>query len=76
MASNTKNLTITLGLDEYGDLEYLVDYFQDQSISTVTKTDVIKFMIKQMKRTVQQDLVSDYNKMLSKAEKEDKEDNE
>jgi hypothetical protein len=76
MASNTKNLTITLGLEEYGDLEQLVEYFQDQSISTVTKTDVIKFMIKQMKRTVEQDLVNDYNKMLSKAEKEDNTENE
>jgi hypothetical protein len=75
MASNTKNLTITLGLEEYGDLEYLVDYFQEQSISTVTKTDVIKFMIKQMKRTVEQDLVNDYNKMLNNAEK-DNSDNE
>jgi hypothetical protein len=75
MASNTKNLTITLGLDEYGDLENLVEYFQEQSISTVTKTDVIKFMIKQMKRTVEQDLVSEYNKMLNNAEKENKEDN-
>jgi uncharacterized protein YlbG (UPF0298 family) len=75
MASNTKNLTITLGLEEYGDLEYLVNYFQEQSISTVTKTDVIKFMIKQMKRTVEQDLVNDYNKMLNNAEK-DNSDNE
>ena len=75
MAGNTKNLTITLGLEEYGDLEYLVNYFQEQSISTVTKTDVIKFMIKQMKRTVEQDLVNDYNKMLNNAEK-DNSDNE
>jgi len=75
MASNTKNLTITLGLDEYEDLESLVGYFQEQSISTVTKTDVIKFMIKQMKRTVEQDLVNDYNKMLNNAEKDNR-DNE
>ena len=68
--SNTKNLTMTLPMEVYEDLESLVDYFQQQSISSVTKTDVIKFMIKQMKRTVEQDLVNDYNKMLNKAEAE------
>jgi hypothetical protein len=72
MASNntTKNLTMTLPIEVYEDLEGLVDYFQQQSISSVTKTDVIKFMIKQMKRTVEQDLVNEYNTMLNKAEKE------
>jgi hypothetical protein len=72
MASNntTKNLTMTLPIEVYEDLEGLVDYFQQQSISSVTKTDVIKFMIKQMKRTVEQDLVNEYNTMLSNAEKE------
>jgi hypothetical protein len=71
--SKAKNLTITLDSDQYNDLDLLVNYFQEQSISTVTKSDVIKFMIKQMKRTVQQDLVNDYNSMLNKAEKEEKE---
>ena len=71
MASNntTKNLTMTLPIEVYEDLENLVDYFQQQSISSVTKTDVIKFMIKQMTRTVEQDLVNEYNKMLNNAEK-------
>jgi hypothetical protein len=68
--TNTKNLTMTLPIEVYEDLENLVDYFQQQSISSVTKTDVIKFMIKQMTRTVEQDLVNDYNKMLNKAEAE------
>ena len=66
---------MTLPMEVYEDLESLVDYFQQQSISSVTKTDVIKFMIKQMKRTVEQDLVNDYNKMLNNAEK-DNSDNE
>lgn len=69
MANNTKNLTMTLPIEVYEDLENLVDYFQQQSISSVTKTDVIKFMIKQMTRTVEQDLVNEYNKMLNNAEK-------
>jgi hypothetical protein len=68
--SNTKNLTITLNKEEYADLEFLVEYFQDQSISTVTKSDVVKFTLRQMKRTVQQDLVNEYNRMLNNAEKE------
>lgn len=66
--SNTKNLTITISKEEYSDLEYLVAYFQKQSISSVTKSDVIKFMIRQMKRTVNQGLVSDYVQMLDEAE--------
>jgi len=74
--SNTKNLTMTLPMEVYEDLESLVDYFQQQSISSVTKTDVIKFMIKQMKRTVEQDLVNDYNRMLNKAEAENNNDSE
>jgi len=69
VANNTKNLTMTLPIEVYEDLENLVDYFQQQSISSVTKTDVIKFMIKQMTRTVEQDLVNEYNKMLNNAEK-------
>jgi hypothetical protein len=69
--SNTKNLTITLNKEEYEDLEFLVAYFQDQSISTVTKSDVVKFTLRQMKRTVRQDLVNEYNRMLNNAEKDD-----
>jgi hypothetical protein len=68
--AKAKNLTITLDEDQYSDLDYLVGYFQEQSISTVTKSDVIKFMIKQMKRTVEQDLVRKYNKMLNEAEED------
>lgn len=68
--SNTKNrnLTIVLNNEEYGDLDFLVDYFQEQSISTVTKSDVIKFMLKQMRKTVENDLVKDLNKMIKDAE--------
>lgn len=68
--SNTKNrnLTIVLNNEEYGDLDFLVDYFQEQSISTVTKSDVIKFMLKQMRKTVENDLVKDVNKLIKEAE--------
>lgn len=68
--SNTKNrnLTIVLNNEEYADLDFLVDYFQEQSISTVTKSDVIKFMLKQMRKTVDNDLVKDVNKLIKEAE--------
>ncbi|MDR7207643.1 hypothetical protein [Priestia megaterium] len=48
-----KNLTITLNREENEDLEFLIDYFQRQSISTVTKTDLIKFLIKQAKFNIE-----------------------
>ncbi|PAW43696.1 hypothetical protein CKQ69_30820 [Bacillus toyonensis] len=69
--SNTKNknLTVTLTMEEHEDVEFLVNYFQEQSISNVTKSDVIKFMIKQMRKTVENDLVKDVNKMIKEAEK-------
>lgn len=72
--SNTKNrnLTIVLNNEEYADLDFLVDYFQEQSISTVTKSDVIKFMLKQMRKTVDNDLVKDVNKLIKEAEKDNK----
>jgi hypothetical protein len=63
---SNKNLTITLSGNEHDDLNNLVDYFQQQSISTVTKSDVIKFMIKQMKLAVEKDKVSDMRNMLEK----------
>jgi hypothetical protein len=49
-----KNLTITLSREEHEDLDYLIDYFQRQSISTVTKSDLIKFLIKQAKFNIDQ----------------------
>lgn len=60
----TKNLTVTLGEAETKDLDFLIDYYQQQSISTVTKTDVIKFMIKQTKKHVEE-------KIKEKNEKKD-----
>jgi hypothetical protein len=62
--SNTKNLTVTLSKEEHSDLDFLVDYFQQQSISTVTKSDVIKFMIRQMKTTIEKDKVQDVRELL------------
>jgi acylphosphatase len=61
---SNKNLTITLNGTEHDDLNNLVDYFQQQSISTVTKSDVIKFMIKQMKLAVEKNKVNDMRNML------------
>lgn len=40
-----KNITITLTEEEMDKLEDLVALFQKQSISQVTRTDVIKFFI-------------------------------
>jgi len=48
----TKNITITLTSDEYEQLNDIVDYFQEQSISNVSKADVIKFMIDQFKEAI------------------------
>lgn len=53
MASTNKNLTVTMTKEEHEELDYLVDFFQDQSISTVTRSDVIKFLIKNMKQTIE-----------------------
>ena len=57
MSSKTKNLTITLLLEEHEDLDQLVNYFQQQSISTVTKSDVFKYMIAQFKKAVENNKV-------------------
>lgn len=51
--ATTKNLTVSLGEEESNDLDFLVEHFQESSISTVTKTDVIKFMIKQTRKSVE-----------------------
>ncbi|MGG5759211.1 hypothetical protein ACQ3VF_26280 [Bacillus toyonensis] len=73
--TKNKNLTVTLSMEEHEDVEFLVNYFQEQSISNVTKSDVIKFMIKQMRKTVENDLVKDVNKLIKEAEKENEESN-
>jgi hypothetical protein len=51
--TNTKNLTVTLNGEEHKDLNNLVEHFQIQSISNVTKTDVIKYLIKQKKEALE-----------------------
>lgn len=51
----TKNITITLTSEEYEQLNEIVDYFQEQSISNVSKADVIKFMIDQFKQAIEND---------------------
>jgi hypothetical protein len=55
--SINKNLTITLNIQEHTDLIDLVEHFQLQSISTVTKTDVIKHLIKQNKIVIEKEEV-------------------
>lgn len=41
----SKNLTVTLSEEENEKLEKIVAFFQKRSISTVTRTDVIKYLI-------------------------------
>lgn len=66
--AKTKNLTIALTAEEQDNLDFLVDYFQDESISTVTKSDVIKFMLLQFKKTAENDLMNDLKRMIKEKE--------
>lgn len=66
--SSTKNLTITLNDEEHAELAFLVKHFQSQSISNVSRSDVVKFMIKQMKKQVEQDMVLKVNALLEESE--------
>lgn len=38
--------------EDNDDLDFLIDYFQKQSIATVTKSDLVKFLIKQCKYNI------------------------
>lgn len=49
----SKNLTVTLSEDDSNDLDSLVEYFQSKSISKVTKTDVVRYMIKETKKDIE-----------------------
>lgn len=42
---SSKNLTITLTKDEHVKLDELVIFFNKKSISNVTKSDIVKFLI-------------------------------
>lgn len=42
---SSKNITINLTDEELKRLEFLVNFFQNKSIATVTRSDVIKFLI-------------------------------
>lgn len=46
MENATKNLTVKLSLEEHDLLESLIEYFQEQSISSVSKSDVVKYLIR------------------------------
>jgi hypothetical protein len=46
MSNATKNLTVTLTATEHDQLDRLVEYFQKESISNVSKTDVVKYLIR------------------------------
>lgn len=41
-----KNITLSFSEDEIKKLDELVDYFQEHSITRVTRTDVFAFMFK------------------------------
>ncbi|TWM32283.1 hypothetical protein CHCC14819_0479 [Bacillus licheniformis] len=43
-----------------------MDYFQKESISTVTKTDVIKFILKQTRAMVELDKIDEFREELEK----------
>jgi hypothetical protein len=66
--NNTKNLTVNLTMKEHEDLDFLVNYFQEQSIATVKKADVFKFMIKYTKRIAEQDQFKKVDKIIKEAE--------
>jgi hypothetical protein len=68
--SKPKNITVTLSSEEQEKLEYLVEYFQSNSIANVTKSDVIKFMIIQMTETVEKNQLENMRKLLNKVENE------
>lgn len=46
--AETKNLTISLSINESQSLDRLVQYFQKYSIASVSKSDVIKYFINEM----------------------------
>ncbi|MFX5502378.1 hypothetical protein ACM5ME_20585 [Bacillus subtilis] len=64
------NITFAFTEDEYEDLVFLIDYFQSRSISTVTRADVIRFLIKQMKETIEKDKLQEVNQLLKEADEE------
>ncbi|MGD2330719.1 hypothetical protein [Bacillus amyloliquefaciens] len=68
--SKKTNITFAFTEDEYEDLVYLIDYFQSRSISTVTRADVIRFLIKQMKETIEKDKLQEVNQLLKEADEE------
>lgn len=68
--SKKTNITFAFTEDEYEDLVYLIDYFQSRSISTVTRADVVRFLIKQMKETIEKDKLHEVNELLKEADKE------
>lgn len=68
--SKTRNITFAFTEGEYEDLVFLIDYFQSRSISNVTRADVIRFLIKQMKETIEKDKLQEVNRLLKEADKE------
>lgn len=67
-AKKSTNMTIYLTEDEFKDVEFLVDYFQKRSIANVSKSQVIKFMIGQMKETIEKNQLNNVRKLLDKVE--------
>lgn len=48
-ANQTRSLTVALNIKEHDDLDAIVDFFQRESISTVSKSDVVKYLIRRYK---------------------------
>ena len=63
----SKNLNVTLTDEENEELETLVEFFQNKSISNVTKSDVTKFIIDRcynlIKNPDTKTILDDYKKM-------------
>lgn len=65
--SGTKNLNLTLNQEDQEDLAYLVDYFQSKSITTVRKTDVIRYAVRKLKEVVDADKLTEVNELLDES---------
>lgn len=67
-AKKSKNITIMLSAEEFEDMEFLVNYFQKSSIANISRSQVIKFMIGQMKETIEKNQLNNVRKLLDKVE--------
>lgn len=66
--TSTKNLTITVSNEDYQNLEFVLNYFQEQSISKVSKSDLIKFMVLQFKIAIENDKLEEVRTLIRNLE--------